>query len=262
MNNQLLDSRNIIFKLLHDLPGNLTLQIKLDGKEFINFNPDFRHPAVGLSKLLILEYFFEEIDHGRLNLDQTIGTAPQSIVNGKGVLSHLSMSNWKISDLITLILTIEDDSAANLLISSVGPGTINQWLQNSKYQNTSFERFFKEENNIDRTHDNLITGQDASNLMSDLLDSHNTSRSFINYSLRAQQNKSKISGYFEYSQLPIVIMNYTGEGLQIDHDVARYIFNHHQVDLTFLSSESSDRIAIYNGMQLIGEQIFHILRAL
>ncbi|KRO25472.1 hypothetical protein IV88_GL001722 [Pediococcus argentinicus] len=259
LNDQLQIMRSEILEALKKINGNTSLKMHIDGQEFINSNPDFVHPATGLTKLMLLAYVMDQLSRGRLNLQQSISIAPQHIVGGKGILQHLNERTWTLEELLVFAISAEDNTAANAIIGSIGPGTLQQWLKRSPYTSTTFERFFMDQSSLQSGHDNKISAADSLKMLTSILDLSTEGQPLAKRLLFNQQSKDKVSAAFVESMSQVQVLNLTGEGSRTDHDVVRLIGNHHAIDIAFLTSGAADRISVLSTMQLVGQYAVDIL---
>jgi beta-lactamase class A len=78
-------------------------------------------------KLFVLLELFRQADVGAVSLDEEIELRERDMVDGSGVLRDLTPGlRLSLRDVATLMITVSDNVAANMLISRLGVGAINR----------------------------------------------------------------------------------------------------------------------------------------
>jgi len=77
-------------------------------------------PTASTIKLAIVYELFKQVDEGKVRLDQSITLDRAKAVGGSGVLNELGTPALSIRDYATLMVTVSDNTAANVLIDLVG----------------------------------------------------------------------------------------------------------------------------------------------
>ena len=98
-------------------------------------------PSASLIKLPILAAFWEAVEAGRLDPAERISVPANARVEGTGVLKALApglQPTW--SDLATLMITVSDNVATNLVIDRLGMATIQTWIATARLADTRLER--------------------------------------------------------------------------------------------------------------------------
>jgi beta-lactamase class A len=105
-------------------------------------NEHLRLPSASLIKLPILATFWETVEAGRLDPSERVSVSAEALrVEGTGVLKALSPGlkpTW--SDLATLMITVSDNVATNLIIDRLGMETIQGWIDEARLAETRIER--------------------------------------------------------------------------------------------------------------------------
>src|SRR5688572_16723926 len=100
------------------LPGTAGVVVKdLATGQSITFNEAEPFPAASIIKLSILWAFFEQVEAGRLSATERVSLTTDAQVGGSGVLYTLAAGlNLTLQDLATLMITVSDNTATNILI--------------------------------------------------------------------------------------------------------------------------------------------------
>jgi beta-lactamase class A len=105
-------------------------------------NEHLRLPSASLIKLPILAAFWEAVEAGRLDPTERVSLGAEALrVEGTGVLKALSpgvQPTW--SDLATLMITVSDNVATNLIIDRLGMDAIQGWIDRAGLGETRIER--------------------------------------------------------------------------------------------------------------------------
>jgi beta-lactamase class A len=105
-------------------------------------NEHLRLPSASLIKLPILAAFWETVEAGRLDPSERVSLPAEALrVEGTGVLKALApglQPTW--SDLATLMITVSDNVATNLIIDRLGMETIQGWIDKAGLAETRIER--------------------------------------------------------------------------------------------------------------------------
>ena len=105
-------------------------------------NEHLRLPSASLIKLPILAAFWEAVEAGRLDPGERVNVSAETLrVEGTGVLKALApglQPTW--SDLATLMITVSDNVATNLIIDRLGIDTIQGWIDKAGLAETRIER--------------------------------------------------------------------------------------------------------------------------
>jgi beta-lactamase class A len=102
---------------VHDLRRHETYGLRAD---------DPSEPASAI-KLFVLLELFRQAEVGALTLDEEIEVRERDMVDGSGVLKDLTPGlRLTLRDAATLMVTVSDNVAANVLIGRLGVGAINR----------------------------------------------------------------------------------------------------------------------------------------
>ena len=86
-------------------------------------------PTASTIKLAIVYELFKQVDEGRVRLDQVLSLDRKSAVGGSGVLFYLGTPSLSIRDYATLMVTLSDNTATNVLIDRLGMAEIAKRMQ-------------------------------------------------------------------------------------------------------------------------------------
>jgi len=99
------------------------------GRGTISIDVDAPMPSASLIKLPILACALQEAEAGRLDLDRRVPMRSDDRVGGNGVLRHLAPGlEPTVNDLLTLMIIVSDNTAANMTIELLGADRVRAWI--------------------------------------------------------------------------------------------------------------------------------------
>jgi len=132
-----------IENLLKGVEGQVGVAVKhLESGESLDINGDVYFPMASVFKISVLVEVLNQIKEGKLSLEDEVDIRPENQHLGSGLLSSLSAPGIKLSirNLINLMMMISDNSAADILLTTVGPERINQRLRSYALENITVNR--------------------------------------------------------------------------------------------------------------------------
>ena len=101
------------------IPGVFLLDLDNGGYVDINSNTSFA--AASTIKIPILIAFFQDVDAGKIRLDEMLTLQKEMIVGGSGNMQYQTPgSKYTALDLATKMITISDNTATNILVAKLG----------------------------------------------------------------------------------------------------------------------------------------------
>ncbi|OGD27137.1 MAG: hypothetical protein A2Y56_14995, partial [Candidatus Aminicenantes bacterium RBG_13_63_10] len=115
------------------------------GRELL-INADDLFPLASVFKLPVLVELMAQVREGRLSLEDEIDLVPADLHLGSGVLADLVAPGIRLSvrNLILLMMTVSDNSAADLLLAKVGVENVNRRLRGLGIEGISVSRSCQE----------------------------------------------------------------------------------------------------------------------
>lgn len=136
-------------------------------QELVSINPDIVFPAASLAKLPILVEIARQVDLGLLRWDTRYAVPASALVSSSGVLADLSSDlRPTLLDLAHLMITISDNTAANMLLYLIGMDAVNTTMQQLGLTSTRLERRFMDFEARKNGRDNWTTAGDIALLLS------------------------------------------------------------------------------------------------
>ena len=97
------------------------LFVDLQTGDYVDFNGDKVYPTASVIKLPILIAFLQDVDAGKINLNETWTMTRDVIVGGSGEFQDLPVnSKFTAQNVIEKMITISDNTATNMVIKRMG----------------------------------------------------------------------------------------------------------------------------------------------
>lgn len=194
------------------------------------------HPAASIIKLPILVTVLDLVRSDRIGLSDRAVLRPAHRVGGAGALQHLDLTSVSVQQALTLMVTISDNVATNVLIDHVGMDRIRQTWTDPRYAGFQLGRLLGHEATGPED-DNLASAAAAVRLLTELDAGARAGDrvASLGLALLAQQQvRDRIP-----SHLPedVACFNKTGELAGVRHDVALLRRGDRSVAVAMLASE-------------------------
>jgi len=124
-------------------------------------------PSASLIKLPILAAFWQAVEAGRLDPAERVSVPAEARAEGTGVLKALApglQPTW--SDLATLMITVSDNVATNLVIDRLGMDAIQAWIDKAGLAETRLERRMMDRAAMSAGQGNWTSAADMETLLS------------------------------------------------------------------------------------------------
>ncbi|MEC4991578.1 MAG: serine hydrolase [Oscillatoria sp. PMC 1068.18] len=105
--------------------------VDLDTGAYLDWEGSTAFSAASTIKVPILVAFFQDVDAGKIRLDESLTLTPDAIATGSGDLQYQAMgTQYTALETATKMITISDNSATNMLIERLGGAiALNQRFQ-------------------------------------------------------------------------------------------------------------------------------------
>lgn len=111
--------QNLIAQYPSLTPGVFVLD--LDNGNYVDINSSTTFSAASTIKLPILIAFFQDVDAGKISLDEQLVMSKQMVAGGSGNMQYKPVgSKFTALETVTNMITISDNTATNMLISRLG----------------------------------------------------------------------------------------------------------------------------------------------
>jgi beta-lactamase class A len=164
-------AREPIEALIRSAPGTVGLVVKdVHRGVILQWAPHERFPAASVIKIPVLVEALRQAAEGSLRLDERITVRAEDKVGGFGVLKDLeSVGELSLRDLLTLMIIVSDNTAANLCIERVGMARVNAGLAALGLRDTVLQRKMMDTAARERGLDNFTTPAETAYLLERLV---------------------------------------------------------------------------------------------
>ncbi|MFA6079271.1 MAG: serine hydrolase [Candidatus Omnitrophota bacterium] len=206
---------------IRSLNGNVGLVVKdLDMNWEIVCNKDLPIPSASIVKIpIMLSYFYAEKE-GRVRLSGKIKLKRSDKTDGSGLLKNAAAgSEYSIRDLLYMMISYSDNTAANMLIDTLGVDKLNAYFRRMGLKHTNLSRKMMDFKARKKGVENYTTARDMAYIMEQLYRgkflNKNVSRQALNI-LASQYIKDRIP-----KMLPseTIVAHKTGLENGLCHDV-------------------------------------------
>jgi beta-lactamase class A len=125
-------------------------------------------PTASTIKLAIVYELFKQAEEGKVRLEDPIVLDRSQAVGGTGVLVHLGTPTLSIRDHATLMVTLSDNTATNVLIDRLGMAAITSRMASLGLGDTRLRRHMMDGAAARRGEENVSTPADLAALMQKL----------------------------------------------------------------------------------------------
>jgi beta-lactamase class A len=250
-------SRQLIDHWIQDAPGRVGLVVKdLSTGETLEWSAQERFPAASVIKIPILIEALRQEQAGRLRLDERLPIRPEDKVGGFGILKELpSVESVSLQDLLTLMIVISDNTAANLCIERVGMEAVNETIASLGLRGTVLQRKMMDMAARERGLDNFTSPGDIARLLDLLMTGQilTAERCARALDILARQQVNDRLPLLLPSQVKVA--HKTGELPGIRHDVGVLFIDSRHVVVAALTKEFTTSV----GQGLVGGQASELI---
>jgi len=122
-------------------------------------------PTASAIKLAIVYELFKQAGDGRIKLEEPVTLDRAKAVGGSGVLVHMGTPTLSIRDYATLMVTLSDNTATNVLIDRLGMADISRRMQQLGLAGTKLRRHMMDGAAARRGDENVSTPDELVGLL-------------------------------------------------------------------------------------------------
>lgn len=133
----------------------------------LSVNGDVVFAQASAIKLPILVELMRQVEAGDQSLDEVVTLAASDIVPGSGVLQQLTPGKVSLSlrDVATLMVTVSDNAATNMVIDRVGVAKVNAEMARLGLSSTKLQRKMQDRTAWEEDRENLSTPDEQARLL-------------------------------------------------------------------------------------------------
>lgn len=211
---------DLIMEEAKKFQGEISIVLKdLKNDQWIlKLDEDKIHPSASLIKIPIMVEALYRVKEGNLNLENKIKIRQKDRID-YSIISDLTIEEYNLLDLITLMIIVSDNTATNVLIDLLGFEEINRRMEILNCHHTKLQRKMLDFNMSRKGMDNYTSAIDMATIMEGI---YNGSILGPKYSpiavdiLLKQKYKDKLGRYLSED---VPIAHKTGELSKVSHDV-------------------------------------------
>ncbi len=202
--------------------GHVSFVLEDDYGQHLEMDGCTQKKAASLIKIPILLATFKQVEHGRLKLSDRFTINVESRVGGAGVIAQLdSETDFTLWDLLTLMITVSDNTATNKVIDILGMDAVNEFCAKYGLSRTKLERKMMDFKAAAVGFENRTSARDMVACLKLLLNSRSDifteeSRQQMLVILQGQQLLDKLPFYMNLDSVKVA--NKTGELPGVEHD--------------------------------------------
>ena len=251
-----LKSMKEIKRYLEDRLGKYSFYFEdLKSGYIFGYNEHVKMTSAGCMKLPVAMVVMKEIETGKISLDQMVMVTEKDKVEGSGILKEFLEREYSIRELITVMLMDSDNTATQKLVSILGYGNINSYIQEMGLKNTIM-------NDMPGSVINLTTSYDLS-----MCWKHLKNRSYINDEnsqllidiLKKQHKKTKTAFYIE-EPLKSRIASKPGDMDGVENDTTLIELQKGDFVFTIMSSELPNSVYGLVSLAKAGKMIWDSIK--
>ncbi|WP_283152141.1 serine hydrolase [Guptibacillus hwajinpoensis] len=209
-----------IIACFQGLEGNQSVYVSTPDGE-LTHHEDQPVSSASIIKIAIMLEALRQVDRGALTLDQVVEIEDVNRVEGAGVIYHLGKElEWRLTDLIHLMIISSDNTATNQLIDLVGIANINHTMKGAGAFHSKLMRKMMDREAVKAGKDNMMSGKDTYLLLKQLVEKHLLSKSSMKWAidvLLQQQFKDKFTSKISTIKKNM-LAHKTGELAGVEHD--------------------------------------------
>ncbi|WP_163970438.1 serine hydrolase [Oceanobacillus halotolerans] len=249
-----------------DIQGEYSIVIEI-GNNQISLNGNKKMPAASIIKIPILMEGYRVIENKKFSEMTKIRYLEEDKVGGMGVLNSLASANplaW--IDILTLMIIVSDNTAANLAIKNLGFSEVNRLCEEAGCKNTDLGRYFMDMEAIKKGSNNYTSANDMVFLLKEIVHGNllsDDSKASILRILKHQQFNTKLPGLLHQKDIPgsLVMAHKTGELPGVEHDVGILEYKEEKVYIAVLLSDLSSNCDGQKAIAQIGELVYRFLKS-
>lgn len=210
-----------IDRVIKNFSGNCAICVKnMNTKKTILYNEDYVFPAASIIKLVVMGEILHKINMGEITLDDKVIVYDSLITKGDGIIRYLDADHsFSIRELITLMITVSDNTAANILIDIAKMEDVNKFSGNLGLKNTVLSRKMMDFKAAGLGKENVTCAGDICRFLELLYNGkiiNEVCCKFMIDILKKQQVNGRIDMFIPGS---IVLAHKTGTLEKLEHDV-------------------------------------------
>jgi len=212
--------KDIVIKEINSVDEEVSIIIKdlINDLWILKYNEDRVFPSASLIKIPIMIEALERVEKGELSLDKKIKIKAIDRVD-YSIISELTLKEYTLIDLITLMIILSDNTATNVLIDLLGYEKINETVKKLNCNNTILKRKMMDFTAAKEGRENLTSPMDMALFMEKIYNKSIISPKICDIMIDILTRQKHRDMLPRYILDEVKIANKTGELSGINHDI-------------------------------------------
>ncbi|WP_312666837.1 serine hydrolase [Tissierella praeacuta] len=212
--------KDIVIKEINSVDEEVSIIIKdlTNDQWLLKYNENRVFPSASLIKIPIMIEALERVEKGELSLDKKIKIKAIDRVD-YSIISELTLKEYTLIDLITLMIILSDNTATNVLIDLLGYEKINETVKKLNCNNTILKRKMMDFTAAKEGRKNLTSPMDMALFMEKIYNKSIISPKICDIMIDILTRQKHRDMLPRYILDEVKIANKTGELSGINHDI-------------------------------------------
>ncbi len=195
-----------ILDLVESFEGRIGYTIEKDGGESISYHEHESFQSASLIKIPMIIEGYRQAEKKEIYLNQPLTIPRFEVTRGSGVLHTLSDKVMlTVEDLLTIMITISDNTATNMMMNMLGFDEINQCIKDLGLENTILQRRMFDFKALKEGRDNTISAADTVTCL----------KAIHTGDFLTKESQEKILFIFEQQQIKDKLPSQMGKGVRV-----------------------------------------------
>ena len=195
-----------ILDLVETFDGRIAYKIENDRGDSISYHEDESFQSASLIKIPMIIEGYRQAEKKEIYLNQPLTIPRFEVTRGSGVLHTLSDKVMlTVEDLLTLMITISDNTSTNMMMNMLGFDEINQCIKDLALQNTILQRRMFDFKALKEGRDNTISAADTVTCL----------KAIHTGDFLTKESQEKIMFIFEQQQMKDKLPSQMGKGVKV-----------------------------------------------
>lgn len=195
-----------ILALVEAFNGRIAYKIENGLGDTIGYHENESFQSASLIKIPMIIEGYRQSEQKKLYLNQPVTIPSGEVTGGSGVLHVLSNKVFlTVEDLLTLMITVSDNTSTNMMMNLLGFEEINQCIKELGLKNTVLERKMQDFKALKEGRDNTISAEDTITCL----------KAIHTGNFLTKESREKILHVFDNQQLRDKLPSLMGRGVKV-----------------------------------------------
>lgn len=195
-----------LLSLIEAFDGRIAYKIENNEGESISYHKDEIFQSASLIKIPMIIEGYRQAEKKKIYLNQPLTIPRNEVTRGSGVLHTLSDKVMlTVEDLLTIMITISDNTATNMMMTLLGFDELNQCMAELGLKNTVLQRRMFDFQALKEGRDNTISADDTVKCL----------KAIHTGDFLTKESQEKILEIFEQQQIKDKLPSQIGKGVKV-----------------------------------------------